>query len=164
MNKNYVKELASIFGLEVGEEFMVRHNDYPEYYRYRLRFDEENLLSYYSLKCSKWSECYMSPLESMILGEVDIIKSILTLEEREYLENFLYPFKDNVCYIKKKITPLMDYNHNLLVRLLFEDKQWCIDVPPTEKNTMLKFDGMCIDKAYSLQELGLFEKEENENE
>lgn len=74
-------------------------------------------------------------------------KQILTKEEKEWLENFLRPFKNRFVYIKKRI-----YDSFFIMIQLKNDS---ICLPYFKKDTMYK--GMELNKKYTLKELGLFE-------
>lgn len=75
---------------------------------------------------------------------------ILDKEEKEYLENFLRPFKNwDVRFLKAQSLNDGEY---LLIQIGIVS---IIKLPPFKKGTMYK--GMELDKEYTLKELGLFE-------
>ena len=78
-------------------------------------------------------------------------KQILDKEEKEWLENFLRPFRKRVIFIKK--TYDFNYGRNIIIEL--KDERYPISLPYFEKDEYYK--GMELDKEYTLKELGLFE-------
>lgn len=80
-----------------------------------------------------------------------VLEQILTQKEKEYLENFLRPFKDRVTTINKyRWGESREY---IRIWLSFNES---ISLPLFAKNTMYK--GMELNKEYTLEELGLFEE------
>lgn len=85
-------------------------------------------------------------------------KEILDKAEKEYLENLLRPFKNEVETIRKFVhmyTPIAEY-------LTIEMKNGLdtFSLPDFKENTMYK--GMKRDKHYTLKELGLFESKKKQ--
>ena len=85
-------------------------------------------------------------------------KEILDKVEKEYLENFLRPFKEEVKEITK-IRKAFSFNEMLHIGLK-DIGSYDIILPEFKKGTMYK--GMELYEAYTLQELGLFKEETNE--
>lgn len=85
-------------------------------------------------------------------------QEILTKEEKEYLENFLRPFRDEVNGIIKKKG--YETNHDFTGEYLAIGVKNCspIYLPYFKQNKYYK--GMELDKEYTLDELGLFKGEE----
>lgn len=78
-------------------------------------------------------------------------KEILDKEEKEYLENFLRPFRRKVMYISKNMWSVgREY---IIIWLSFNED---ISLPSFKKDKMYK--GMELDKEYTLEELGLFKE------
>lgn len=79
--------------------------------------------------------------------------------EKEYLENFLRPFKEEVKEITK-IRKAFSFQNEMLHIGLKDIGSYDIILPDFKKGTMYK--GMELYEAYTLQELGLFKEETNE--
>lgn len=77
-------------------------------------------------------------------------KQILDKEEKEYLECFLKPFKNETKYIYK----ISDIGKKVEWLRFYIGHIW-YDLPLFDKGTMYK--GMELNKEYTLKELGLFE-------
>ena len=146
MAENYMKDVAKLLGVELGEEFGIEHLSF----KYKLEKD--------GLMClpKDSQEWVSSPLiEDLLTGNLKIVKlpkQILTDSEKRYLSNVIEPFKDRVKYIVKTENSLGEYIaiHSRLYT------GWRSDVtllPEFEKETMYK--GMEINKSYTLEELGL---------
>ncbi len=86
-------------------------------------------------------------------------KEILDKVEKEYLENFLRPFKEEVKEITK-IKKAFSFQNEMLHIGLKDIGSYDIILPEFKKGTMYK--GMELYEAYSLQELGLFKEGKNE--
>ena len=86
-------------------------------------------------------------------------KEILDKVEKEYLENFLRPFKEEVKQITK-IRKAFSFQNEMLHIGLKDIGSYDIILPEFKKGTMYK--GMELYEAYTLQELGLFKEETNE--
>lgn len=86
-------------------------------------------------------------------------KEILDKVEKEYLENFLRPFKEDVKEITK-IKKAFSFQNEMLHIGLKDIGAYDIILPEFKKGTMYK--GMELYEAYSLQDLGLFKEGTNE--
>ena len=86
-------------------------------------------------------------------------EEILDKVEKEYLENFLRPFKEEVKEITK-IRKAFSFQNEMLHIGLKDIGSYDIILPDFKKGTMYK--GMELYEAYSLQELGLFKEGKNE--
>ena len=86
-------------------------------------------------------------------------EEILDKVEKEYLENFLRPFKEEVKEITK-IKKAFSFQNEMLHIGLKDIGSYDIILPEFKKGTMYK--GMELYEAYSLQELGLFKEGKNE--
>lgn len=82
--------------------------------------------------------------------DLEEVKDILTAEEKEYLSNIIKPFRGRVTNIKK-FENYRDRQKEYITIYIKNDFE--INLPNFEKNTMYK--NMEIDKAYTLEELGL---------
>ncbi len=85
-------------------------------------------------------------------------KEILNKEEKEWLENFLRPFKDKVKSICK-FNIWVAGRYNELIEVIYQsirDSEERLDLPEYKAGTMYK--DMEQDKKYTLEELGLFKE------
>ncbi len=82
-------------------------------------------------------------------------KEILDKVEKEYLENFLRPFKEEVKEITK-IRKAFSFQNEMLLIGLKDIGSYDIVLPKFKEGTMYK--GMELYEAYTLQELGLFKE------
>ena len=99
--------------------------------------------------------------------KIEIEKSdILDKKEKKYLKNILRPFKDNVQYIIKQTGPNgqdhSDYEYitifiNTTTNIGWVGQEYIV-FPYFKKGTM--YTDMKVNKPYTLEELGLFLKEE----
>lgn len=80
-----------------------------------------------------------------------IEQSILDGTEKRYLEGLLKPFKNKFSYAIKLSVSDVEYIY------LYMKNSEQIEFPCFEKGTMYK--GMELNKGYTLEKLGLFEKE-----
>ena len=86
-------------------------------------------------------------------------EEILDKVEKEYLENFLRPFKEEVKEITK-IKKAFSFQNEMLHIGLKDIGSYDIILPEFKKGTMYK--GMELYETYTLQELGLFKEGTNE--
>lgn len=87
-------------------------------------------------------------------GWYEYKESILTEKEKTYLENVIRPFKDEV----KTISHLKDIRFQLVEYIsIYINCFERICLPNFSAGTMYK--GMELNKKYTIEELGLFEKE-----
>ena len=77
-------------------------------------------------------------------------KEILDDAEKEYLSSFIRPFKDRVKYIKKWYD---NNNGKYLISAEYKDGSFPTNFPFLEEKDMYK--NMEVDRAYTLEELGL---------
>lgn len=137
---NYMKQVARILGVELGEEFRVEG------------FDDKFMLTstgmfYYDIEDSKWQESLL--IYDILKGTRKIIKMskpILNEKEKEYLSNVIKPFRDTV----ERIVKGYDFGKEFISIDLERGE---IQLPYFEPDTMYK--GMKIYKDYTLEDLGL---------
>lgn len=93
----------------------------------------------------------------------EIVKEpILDKQEKKYLENFLRPYIKR--FDKITITKARFYSGDFAIRIGFfafkddDDITDSLSLPFFSKNEHM-YDGMKLDKCYTLEELGLFEEE-----
>lgn len=77
------------------------------------------------------------------------IKEILDDKEREYLGNFIRPFRNKIINIEK----ILSYDEEKEWMCIALKKEQSIKLPYFKSNTMYK--GMELNKEYTLEELGL---------
>lgn len=88
-------------------------------------------------------------------------KSVLTDSEKRYLEAVLMPFKNRVLYVAKVISNTGDKAFlEIRIKSLFgENRREGIFLPFFHPKKM--YGGMEENRRYTIEELGLFESEEN---
>ena len=147
---NYMKQVAELLGVELGEKFKINFHgnvSSDEYY-----IDENSIHEICDGKVNDY--CY--PLLIALLNGTDTIvnlpKNILTEKEKEYLLSIITPFRDRVEYISKH-----SYRNNYeYIKIKYNEiynAPFFLNLPCFEKGTM--YTGMIEDKAYSLNELSL---------
>ena len=144
MTENKIRDVAKLLGLELDEEFNIEGFSS----KFKLTLDGLMSRSDYS---QSWFQSSM--LEKLLLGQCRIIKPVLNDDEKEYLGNVIKPFRNRVIYIIKDECTLGEY---LEIRLRhYDDGCSCYSIvlPYFKKGTM--YNGMEIDKEYTLKELGL---------
>ena len=138
---NHMKQVAHMLGLEIGEEFNVKGciDDF------RFKFTEEDM-GYFCNDTWVSMSCFIGDI---LRGKYEIVKLLLTKEEKEYLSMVIKPFRDKMRYIYK--FPYSDGRSEYLVGVT-EDAGY-LELPRFEKRSMYK--GMELSKKYTLEELGL---------
>lgn len=99
----------------------------------------------YGVRYKGWRYSYW-----FTVHDLEEVKDILDSKEREYLSNVIKPFRDRAINIKK-FKNYRDRQKEYITIYIKNDFE--INLPNFEKNTMYK--NMEIDKAYTLEELGL---------
>ena len=99
----------------------------------------------YGVRYKGWRYSYW-----FTVHDLEEVKDILTAKEKEYLSNIIKPFRGRVTNIKK-FEDYRDRQKEYITIYIKNDFE--INLPNFEKNTMYK--NMEIDKAYTLEELGL---------
>ena len=102
-------------------------------------------INYQIVNSPNWSTGYSSVPENKLQ------KTLLDKEEKEYLEAVLKPFKDKVDCIEKS-----EFNNLEYINIDIK-RDASIVLPNFPRDTM--YNGMEINKKYTLKELGLFEEE-----
>lgn len=138
MSKNYMKEVAEMLGVELGEKFEIENATCnPCYITEAGLYDCDDDYRGGFLIC-------------LLNGETEIEKTILTKKEKEYLASVIAPrsIYRNVDYIVKR------ENDNHIFYIVIKLKNWeFIKLPEFNNKNMYKC--MEVNKRYSLQELGL---------
>lgn len=137
MSKKYMKEVAELLGVELGEKFEIENSSFnPCYIKENGMYDCDNVNRSYFLV-------------HLLTGEREIKKTILTERERKYLASVIAPksIYENVDYIVKN----QEGKH---FRIIIIDKQGIRShLPYFAKDNMYK--GMEIGTIYTLEELWL---------
>ena len=145
MAENKMSEVAKLLGVELGEEFKMDKG----HIIYML---SDSGLVYRDNNQYKWNHSNM--LEHLLLGDYKITKMILNCIEREYLSNVIKPFRHEVVSIKK-VADNPDNYYRIVIkkvsRAYIGDET--IYLPYFKGGTV--YNGMEIDKEYTLKELGL---------
>lgn len=137
MSKSYMKEVAELLGVELGEKFVIENTSCNPFY-----IKEEGLYD-----CD--DDYRGGFLIYLLTGETEIKKTILTERERKYLASVIAPksIYENVDYIVKD----QEGKH---FRIIIIDKQGIRShLPYFAKDNMYK--GMEIGTIYTLEELRL---------
>lgn len=105
---NYMKDVAKLLGVEIGEEFEIRG-----YYNCLYKFTKDGLDCYENGILRWTSDC---PIEKLLTGECEIIKlpkPILDDIEKKYLSRVIRPFIKKVNYIVKSQMGEEEYNYQI---------------------------------------------------
>ena len=141
---NYMKEVAKMLGVELGEEFRI------DCARAKHRITERGLEFFSEVNDAWLLDSLM--LKNLLCGVCEIVKPILTDDEKEYLSAVIKPFRDRVkCISKNRFD---GFEHIFIVYFSkLGNKDYILDLPAFEEGTMYK--GMDVCKHYTLEELGL---------
>lgn len=144
---NYMKQVAKMLGVELGEEFELIK--YDSIFKYKLTSDG---LVAFSPITKDWHEGNKL-LVDLLLGSNEIVKiPILDDVEKEYLSAVIKPFRDCVKCISKN---RFDGFERIFITYFSKlgNKDYILDLPAFEEGTMYK--GMQLYEKYKLEELGL---------
>lgn len=148
MAENKMKEVAELLGVEMDKYFKI------DGFRNSLfKITNNGFIS-----SDGWRD---GVLDGLLTGRLEIEKPILDNIEKRYLENVLRPFKNRVMFIAK--TEEFGYEH-IYIRValpIHKHGNTTCNFPYFDKGTMYK--GMELYKPYSLEELGLFENDGDED-
>lgn len=140
---NYMKDVAQLLGVELGEEFKIEGHSSNNIYR----LTEENI-EY--LSCDHWFSI-SSTLNKLLNGEYKVAKMpILDDVERKYLAGVIRPFRGDVESICKCETR-SDKKEWIAIR--FKSTLCEMYFPEYPAGTMYK--GMELNRKYNIEELGL---------
>ena len=141
---NYMKQVAEMLGVELGEEFNVDADGDTKY-----KFTEKYLVS---IEPDGFCEMAMYTLSGLLNGEFKLIKipkSVLDKKEKEYLSYVIKPFRDSITYFYKR-----RYENDELEWIKIEMKNDDVMYfPKFKKGTMYK--KMELNKKYTLEDLDL---------
>lgn len=134
-----MKEVAKMLGVELGEEFRI------DCARAKYRITERGL-EFFSEVDDVWLlDCLT--LTNLLCGEYEIVKPILTDEEKEYLSAVIKPFREMV----ESITKMTSYGDYIISIALENGEE--INFPWFKRGKM--YNGMKPERHYTLEELGL---------
>ena len=142
---SYMKEVAKILGVEIGEEFKVDLDGVV--YRKNFYFTD------YSLFAVGDDKPEVGVLNYLLNGKYKVIKlpkPVLTDEEKEYLSTVLKPFRNEIDYIYKCSTYRGEKEY---IAISFKKITRDMFFPEYPTGTMYK--GVILNKEYSLDDLGL---------
>lgn len=144
---NKMKEVAELLGVEMYKPFNIKGYEYNPCVLTENRFvnNRGNLLIH-------------DTLFMLLTGELEIEKPILNDVEKRYLENVLRPFKDRILFAKKTNIYDTDRDYEYVwfeVVTPDNEKYDYLILPYFIKGTM--YEGMELGKEYKVEELGLFE-------
>lgn len=141
MSKNYMKEVAQLLGVELGEKFEIENAlCNPCYINENGMYDCDD-------------DCRNNLLVYLLTAQEKLKKSILDDKEREYLASVIAPrgIYENVDYITK------GQRGKCFFITIANKKGFQTHLPYFANENMYK--GMEIDKTYTLKELGLSKDE-----
>lgn len=145
MAENKMKEVAELLGIEMDKYFKI------DGFRNSLfKITNNGFIS-----SDGWRD---GVLDGLLTGRLEIEKPILNDVEKRYLENVLRPFKNRILFAKKTTIYDTDSDYEyVLFKVVTPDNEDYnyLTLPYFIKGTMYK--GMEYDKKYSIEELGLFE-------
>ena len=149
---NYMKDVAQLLGVELGEEFKIEKEGKYKFTEDRYKITNECLMVL--LTDGKW---YTAPLvlHKLLNGRYKLIKipkPVLDDVEKEYLSTVIKPFRNRIKYIFKFPCANGDYEAITAV-MKGRDYYDSLSFPKFKKGSMYK--GMELIKEYSVEELGL---------
>ena len=141
--ENKMAEVAKLLGVELDEEFGVKNSNF----RYKLT--TYGLRKRYHL-VQEWSDSSM--LDDLLLGRVEIVKSILDDAEKRYLSNIIKPFKDQVIAIAKRSA-----NYGEFIDIMIDEGELgdCGNIYLAYFKPDSMYKGMKVGREYTLDQLGL---------
>lgn len=140
---NRMTEIAQMLGVELGEEFKIKGDDYSHFDKYRLTKER---LEFFAN--GNWHDV-SSTLVYLLNGQAKVIKipkPILTIKEKEYLAAVIKPFREEFMYLVKSQKGEYEY---LVIHLKCD----FISLPDFKIGSM--YNGLEVNKRYTLKELGL---------
>lgn len=149
---NYMKEIAQLLGVELGEEFKLKANGIVSVHNFRLT---EHGLIIDDCDCKT---PFNETLSDILTDLYDVVKlhefpePILDEKEKEYLSYVIKPFRNKIKYFFKFPCANGDYEAIAAV-MKGRDCYDSLSFPKFKKGSM--YTGMELIKEYSLDELGL---------
>lgn len=146
---NYMKDVAQLLGVELGEEFKIEKEGKYKFTEDRYKFTNECLMVL--LTDGKW---YTAPLvlHKLLNGRYKLIKipkPVLDDVEKEYLSTVIKPFRNRIKHFYKY--PCANGDCEAIAAITKECDY--LDFPRFKKGSMYK--GMELSRKYSLEELGI---------
>lgn len=142
---NYMKQVANMLGVEIGEEFKI------ECYDNNLKFKFSESVFLQSTGNGWVPSCSLINVLEGTRKIIKISKPILDDTEKKDISGVIEPFRRYFKYIKKCE---LYGKERIVINIKKEcDYDWLIELPPFKKGTMYK--GMKSGKEYSLEDLGL---------
>ena len=143
---NYTKQIAQVLGLELEEEFYVEGCD-----GYTFKITEKG---FHWKRNDGWDRVLFN-FDDVLTGRSKIIKkSILDKTEKEYLNNIIKPFRNQVFNICKHSIICGGYEYEQIkikVKDGFDNHFTTISLPLFKKGIMYK--GMKSGKEYNVEDL-----------
>ena len=148
---NYMKQVAEMLGVEIGEEFKVKytHDISDGRSKYNFVITENGLIEIVGKSIFEKEQL----LTKLLNGNCKVIKlskPILDEKEKEYLSAVIRPFRDKIKSICKSSFHMDDIWEWIQISLISDEFMY---FPYFKKGTMYK--GMKVNKKYSIEELGL---------
>ena len=147
---NYMKQVAEMLGVELGEKFKVEVDGAISLNIF--------LLTEYGLSIDGGDEVPLCvTLNDLLTGKIKLIKlskqplPILDENEKEYLSAVIKPFRNKIEYIIKYLYE--DGEYISIIYKVSNDGTSSMIFPSYDKGTTYK--GMELGKKYTLEELGL---------
>ena len=154
---NKMKEVAELLGVEINEPFNIKG------------YKSNPCKIIYDGMVNNQGMVILIQLSQLLTGEFEIEKQVLNDSEKNYLKNLFRPFKDTRVYIEKveqfgfeciSYQIIYEYiSYKSFSPTIRHEKKSC-ELPYFDKGTMYK--GMVLGKQYSLEELELFESEDED--
>ena len=149
---NYMKDVAQLLGVEIGEEFKIEKEGKYKFTEDRYKITNECLMVL--LTDGKW---YTAPLVlyKLLNGRYKLIKipkPVLDDVEKEYLSTVIKPFRNRIKHFYKYPCANGDYEA-IAVVMKSRDYYDNLSFPKFKKGSMYK--GMELVKEYSVEELGI---------
>lgn len=146
---SYMKQLAEILGVKIGEEFRV-DKGYETWinYSHNVVFTEDDRFEVVGNPYFPSDDLLLDVLH----GRLEVFKlsePLLTVEERKYLLMVTKPYKEDIEYVIK-LESAMSNREFLFIVVKGAGN---ISLPLYEKGTMYK--GLELNKKYELEELSL---------
>lgn len=147
------KDMLDFYGVKAGRKYKVIEEDYTQFHLYQ---DEVFKVELYS-NGFPYLRFDRSTKDIGITKEISILNAMayreiegLNDEEQDYLSMVIKPFRERVAYVQKR-----SYNHyyNYIVIALKDPERSEINLPLYVGSAY--YDGLILDKKYTLKELGL---------
>lgn len=142
---NYMREVAQLLGVELGEEF--RLSEHPK----KFKFGDDAL--YFNWASDRWTTATNEAIHGLLSGKYKLIKlskPILDDVEKRYLKGVIGPFRSDVECIYKCETYDSKKEY---IGIRFKHALCDMFFPEYPMGTMYK--NMALNRKYSIEELGL---------